>query len=155
MTEEKWSFYHSSRSHVHRSSCVETEMERLEALMQKKIGQSILGKVHLGMVWYHEAGRFCEKDEQWDQDSAMMHLERAAQCGELEAIVALGQCCMQLPHHILPDMQLEDNAGNRMKGFKYLLLAAESGDRSSMITVARAFDSGINLSADRSVKQPV
>ncbi|KAF3853795.1 hypothetical protein F7725_014483 [Dissostichus mawsoni] len=149
MTEEKWSFYHSSRSHVHRSSCVATEMDRLEALMQKKIGQSILGKVHLGMVRYHEAGRFCEKDEQWDQDSAMMHLERAAQCGELEAIVALGQCCMQLPHHILPDMQLEDNAGNRMKGFKYLLLAAESGDRSSMITVARAFDSGINLSADR------
>ncbi|XP_063748492.1 eukaryotic elongation factor 2 kinase isoform X5 [Eleginops maclovinus] len=149
MTEEKWSFYHSSRSHVHRSSCVATEMERLETLMQKKIGQSILGKVHLGMVRYHEAGRFCEKDEQWDQDSAMMHLERAAQCGELEAIVALGQCCLQLPHHILPDMQLEDSAGNRMKGFKYLLLAAESGDRSSMITVARAFDSGINLSADR------
>ncbi|KAI4807776.1 hypothetical protein KUCAC02_027562 [Chaenocephalus aceratus] len=58
MTEEKWSFYHSSRSHVHRSSCVATEMDRLEALMQKKIGQSILGKVHLGMVRYHEAGRF-------------------------------------------------------------------------------------------------
>lgn len=38
-----------------------------------------------------------------------------------------------------------------MKGFKYLLLAAESGDRSSMIIVARAFDTGINLSADRSV----
>ena len=39
-----------------------------------------------------------------------------------------------------------------MKGFKYLLLAAESGDRSSMIIAARAFDTGINLSADRSVK---
>lgn len=59
------------------------------------------------MVRYHEAGRFCEKDEQWDQDSAMLHLERAALCGELEAIVALGQCCLQLPHHILPDMELE------------------------------------------------
>lgn len=47
----------------------------------------------------------------------------------------------------------QDNAGNRMKGFKYLLLAAESGDRSSMITMARAFDTGINLSADRSVTQ--
>lgn len=59
------------------------------------------------MVRYHEGGRFCEKDEQWDQDSAMYHLERAALCGELEAIVALGQCCLQLPHHILPDMELE------------------------------------------------
>ncbi|KAM4524355.1 eukaryotic elongation factor 2 kinase isoform 2-T2 [Odontesthes bonariensis] len=149
LTEEKWSFYHSSRAHVHRPSCVATEVERINALLQKKIGQSILGKVHLGMVRYHEAGRFCEKDEQWDQDSAMFHLERAALCGELEAIVALGQCCLQLPHHILPDMELEDNAGNRMKGFKYLVQAAEAGDRSSMIIVARAFDTGINLSADR------
>uniref|UniRef100_A0A3Q1HD54 Eukaryotic elongation factor 2 kinase n=1 Tax=Anabas testudineus TaxID=64144 RepID=A0A3Q1HD54_ANATE len=149
LTEEKWSFYHSSRAHVHRPSCVATEVERLNALMQKKIGQSILGKVHLAMVRYHEAGRFCEKDEQWDQDSAMFHLERAALCGELEAIIALGQCYLQLPHHILPDMELEDNAGNRMKGFKYLLQAAEAGDRSSMITVARALDTGINLPAAR------
>ncbi|XP_074519843.1 eukaryotic elongation factor 2 kinase isoform X2 [Halichoeres trimaculatus] len=149
LTEEKWSFYHSSRAHVHRPSGVATEVERLNALLQKKIGQSILGKVHLAMVRYHEAGRFCEKDEQWDQDSAMFHLERAALCGELEAIIVLGQCYLQLPHHILPDMELEDNAGNRMKGFKYLLLAAEAGDRSSMITVARAFDTGVNIPADR------
>uniref|UniRef100_A0A8C9XI43 Eukaryotic elongation factor 2 kinase n=1 Tax=Sander lucioperca TaxID=283035 RepID=A0A8C9XI43_SANLU len=149
LTEEKWSFYHSSRSHVHRPSCVATEVERLDNLLQKKIGQSILGKVHLAMVRYHEAGRFCEKDEQWDQDSAMMHLERAALCGELEAIVALGQCCLQLPHHILSDMELEVSRRNKMKGFKYLLQAAEAGDRSSMIVVARAFDTGFNLSADR------
>ncbi|XP_041670791.1 eukaryotic elongation factor 2 kinase isoform X2 [Cheilinus undulatus] len=149
LTEEKWSFYHSSRAHVHRPSCVATEVERLNTLLQKKIGQSILGKVHLAMVRYHEAGRFCEKDEQWDQDSAMFHLERASLCGELEAIVALGQCCLQLPHHILSDMEVEDNAGNRMKGFKYLLQAAEAGDRFAMITVARAFDTGVNLSADR------
>ncbi|XP_076616193.1 eukaryotic elongation factor 2 kinase isoform X2 [Chaetodon auriga] len=149
LTEEKWSFYHSSRAHIHRSSCVATEVERLNTLLQKKIGQSILGKVHLAMVRYHEAGRFCEKEEQWDQDSAMFHLERAALCGELEAIVALGQCYLQLPHHILPEVALEDNAGNRMKGFKYLLQAADAGDRSSMITVARAFDTGIDLSADR------
>lgn len=37
----------------------------------------------------------------------MFHLERAALCGELEAIVALGQCYLQLPHHILPDMEVE------------------------------------------------
>ncbi|KAM4526727.1 eukaryotic elongation factor 2 kinase isoform 3-T3 [Fundulus diaphanus] len=149
LTDEKWSFFHSSRAHVHRPSCVATEVERLNALLQKKIGQSILGKVHLAMVRYHEAGRFCEKDEQWDQDSAMFHLERAALCGELEAIVALGKCYLQLPHHILPDMEVEDNAGNRMKGFKYLLQAADAGDRSSMIIVARAFDNGFSLSADR------
>ncbi|XP_077359075.1 eukaryotic elongation factor 2 kinase-like isoform X1 [Festucalex cinctus] len=149
LTEEKWSFFHSTRAHVHRSSCVATEVERLSSLMQKRIGQSILGKVHLAMVRYHEAGRFCEKDEQWDEESAMFHLERAAQCGELEAIVAIGQCCLQLPHHILPNMEMEENAGNKLKGFKYLMQAAEAGDRSSMITVARAFDTGVNLSADK------
>uniref|UniRef100_A0A8C6UK36 Eukaryotic elongation factor 2 kinase n=1 Tax=Neogobius melanostomus TaxID=47308 RepID=A0A8C6UK36_9GOBI len=149
LTEERWSFFHSSRAHVHRSSCVATEVERLSSLLQKKIGQSVLGKVHLAMVRYHEAGRFCEKDEPWDQDSALFHLERAALCGELEAIVALGMAFMQLPHHILPDLEMEDSAGNRAKGFRYLLQAAEAGDRSSMITVARAFDTGFNLPVDK------
>uniref|UniRef100_A0A8C7VNA7 Eukaryotic elongation factor 2 kinase n=1 Tax=Oncorhynchus mykiss TaxID=8022 RepID=A0A8C7VNA7_ONCMY len=151
LTDDKWSVYHSSRSHVHRPSCVAVEMERLDSLiLEKKIGKSILGKVHLAMVHYHEAGRFCDKEEQWDQDSAMYHLERAAMCGELEAIVALGQCYLQLPHHILSEMELEDNSGSRMKGFKFLLQAAEAGHRSCMILVARAFDTGINLSPDRS-----
>ena len=59
LSEEKWSFYHSSRAHIHRPSCVATEVERLNALMQKKIGQSVLGKVrehdackHL-IGWYY------------------------------------------------------------------------------------------------------
>ena len=66
-----------------------------------------ISQVHLAMVRYHEAGRFCEKDEQWDQESAMYHLERAAMCGELDAIIALGRCYMQLPHHILPEVEVE------------------------------------------------
>uniref|UniRef100_A0A8C9WEI8 Eukaryotic elongation factor 2 kinase n=1 Tax=Scleropages formosus TaxID=113540 RepID=A0A8C9WEI8_SCLFO len=145
VTEEKWSFFHTSRSHIHRPSCVAVEVERLNALeLERKIGKSILGKVHLAMVRYHEAGRFCEKEEQWDQDSAMYHLERAAMCGELEAIVALGQTYLQLPHHILPDL-----TENRKKGFNFLLQAAEAGDRPCMILVARAFDTGINLSPER------
>ncbi|XP_029555030.1 eukaryotic elongation factor 2 kinase isoform X2 [Salmo trutta] len=151
LTDEKWSVYHSSRSHVHRPSCVAVEMERLDSMtLERKIGKSILGKVHMAMVNYHEGGRFCEKEEQWDQDSAMYHLETAAMCGELEAIVALGQCYLQLPHHILSEMELGDNSGSRMKGFKFLLQAAEAGDRPCMILVARAFDTGINLSPERS-----
>ncbi|EDM17601.1 eukaryotic elongation factor-2 kinase, isoform CRA_b [Rattus norvegicus] len=38
---------------------------------------------------------------------------------------------------------------NKTKGFDYLLKAAEAGDRQSMILVARAFDTGLNLSPDR------
>lgn len=64
-------------------------------------------QVHLAMVRYHEAGRFCEKDKEWDQESALFHLEHAADCGELEAIVGLGLMCSQLPHHILSEVTLE------------------------------------------------
>ncbi|XP_050979870.1 eukaryotic elongation factor 2 kinase isoform X5 [Labeo rohita] len=152
LTEEKWTFYHSSRSHIHRPSCVAMEVERLNTmLLERKIGKSILGKVHLAMVRYHEAGRFCEKDAPWDQISAMYHLERAAMCGELEAIVALGQCYLQLPHHILPEIELEASEENSRKGFRFLLQAAEAGDRPSMILVARAFDTGLNLPSDRAM----
>ncbi|MGH0161893.1 UNVERIFIED_CONTAM: hypothetical protein FKN15_042038 [Acipenser sinensis] len=151
LTEEKWNVYHASRSHVHRPSCVAVEVERLNALvLEKKIGRSNLGKVHLAMVRYHEGGRFCEKDEEWDRDSAVFHLEHAAMCGELEAIVALGLMHFQIPHHILTDITLEDTDKNRKKGFTYLLQAAEAGDRPSMIFVSRAFDSGVTLPPDRS-----
>uniref|UniRef100_A0A8B9NTE4 Eukaryotic elongation factor 2 kinase n=1 Tax=Apteryx owenii TaxID=8824 RepID=A0A8B9NTE4_APTOW len=147
---EKWNLYNSSRVHIHRPSCVAQEIQRLNALeLEKKIGKSILGKVHLAMVRYHEAGRFCEKDKEWDQESALFHLEHAADCGELEAIAALGLMCCQLPHHILSEVTLEDTKENRRKGFDYLLRAAEAGDRPSMILVARAYDTGVNLGSDR------
>ncbi|KAM8777366.1 eukaryotic elongation factor 2 kinase isoform 2-T2 [Rhynchonycteris naso] len=112
------------------------------------------GRVHLAMVRYHEGGRFCERDEEWDRESAVFHLEHAADLGELEAIVGLGLMYSQLPHHILADVSLKGTDENKTKGFDYLLKAAEAGDRQSMILVARAFDTGQNLSPDRSRDWP-
>ncbi|KAM4632235.1 eukaryotic elongation factor 2 kinase isoform 2-T2 [Discoglossus pictus] len=147
---ERWNQFHADRVHIHRSSCVAVEVQRLNALdLEKKIGKSILGKVHLAMVRYHEAGRFCDKDKEWDQDSAIFHLEHAAHCGELEAIIGLGFMYSQLPHHILTDVSVQDTEKNKIKGFNYLLMAAEAGDRPSMIHIARSFDTGINLGSDR------
>lgn len=68
-------------------------------------------QVHLAMVRYHEGGRFCEKDEEWDRESAIFHLEHAADLGELEAIVGLGLMYSQLPHHILADVSLKVRVG--------------------------------------------
>ncbi|XP_060028812.1 eukaryotic elongation factor 2 kinase [Erinaceus europaeus] len=148
---EKWNLFNSSRLHLPRPSAVALEVQRLNALdLKRKIGKSILGKVHLAMVRYHEGGRFCQKDEEWDRESAIFHLEHAAGLGELEAIVGLGLMYSQLPHHILPDVSLTETEENKTKGFDYLLKAAEAGDRQSMILVARAFDVGLNLSPDRS-----
>ncbi|KAG8558150.1 hypothetical protein GDO81_016881 [Engystomops pustulosus] len=147
---EKWNQFHASRVNIHRSSCVASEVQRLNELeLEKKIGKSILGKVHLAMVRYHEGGRFCEKDQEWDQESAIFHLEHAANCGELEAIIGLGLMYSQLPHHILTEVTVEETEENRIKGFNYLLMAAEAGDRPSMIHIARAYDTGINLGSDR------
>lgn len=74
-------------------------------------------QVHLAMVRYHEAGRFCGKDGAWDRASAMFHLQYAADLGELEAIVGLGLMCWQLPHLILPDISLQvSGPGSRRPG---------------------------------------
>lgn len=64
-------------------------------------------QVHLALVRYHEAGRFCQKDEEWDRETAIFHLQQAADLGELEAIVGLGLMCAQLPHHLLADVSLQ------------------------------------------------
>uniref|UniRef100_A0A8P0TI51 Eukaryotic elongation factor 2 kinase n=2 Tax=Canis lupus familiaris TaxID=9615 RepID=A0A8P0TI51_CANLF len=152
---DKWNLLNPSRLHLSRPSAVALEVQRLNTLnLEKKIGKSILGKVHLAMVRYHEGGRFCEKGEDWDRESAVFHLEHAADLGELEAIVGLGLMCSQLPHHILADVSLKETEENKTKGFEYLLKAAEAGDRQSMILVARAFDTGQNLSPDRSQDWP-
>ncbi|XP_053515471.1 eukaryotic elongation factor 2 kinase isoform X6 [Artibeus jamaicensis] len=155
---EKWNLLNSSHVHLPRPSAMALELQRLNALdLEKKIGKSILGKVsevHLAMVHYHEGGRFCEKDEDWDRESAVFHLERAADLGELEAIVGLGLMYSQLPHYILADVSLKETEENKTKGFDYLLKAAKAGDRQSMIHVARAFDTGQNLSPDRSQDWP-
>ncbi|XP_049645466.1 eukaryotic elongation factor 2 kinase [Suncus etruscus] len=148
---EKWHLLNSSRLHQPRPSAVFLELQRLNALaLEKKIGKSILGKVHLALVRYHEAGRFCQKDEEWDREAAIFHLQQAADLGELEAIVGLGLMCAQLPHHLLADVSLQETDENKTKGFNYLLKSAEAGDRQSMILVARAFDTGQNLGPDRS-----
>lgn len=61
---EKWNDLNSSRLHLPRPSAVALEMQRLSALgLEKRVGKSVLGKVHLAMVRYHEAGRFCQKGE--------------------------------------------------------------------------------------------
>ncbi|ELK37862.1 Eukaryotic elongation factor 2 kinase [Myotis davidii] len=152
---EKWNLLNPARLHLPRPSTVALEVHRLNALdLGKRIGKSVLGKVHLAMVRYHEGGRFCEKDEDWDRESAIFHLEHAADLGELEAIVGLGLLYSQLPHHILADVALKETEENKTKGFDYLLKAAGAGDRQSMILVARAFDTGQNLSPDRSRDWP-
>lgn len=59
---------------------------------------------------------------------------------------------VQTPSCLLPPhagRRWQETEENQTRGFNYLLRAAEAGDRQSMILVARAFDTGQNLSPDR------
>lgn len=96
------------------------------------------------MVRYHEAGRFCEKDQEWDEESAIFHLEHAADCGELEAIVGLGLMYSQLPHHILSEVTLEVS--------KAVLKVAKTwrGNRAPCMTIPAPLDSCFIMNAETS-----
>lgn len=79
---------------------IQTEMAVLE------VEQPILGRVHLDLAKYHELNRFVEENESYDREAAMFHLKQAASCGNLDAILAMAQIHLGLPHDILPDIEV-------------------------------------------------
>ncbi|CAH1274480.1 EEF2K [Branchiostoma lanceolatum] len=107
-----------ARRQVSRPSCVtlEVNFRRMSLIQGQLTGGSVLGEVHLEMAKYHENGRFAPQEglnmlhqEEVDWDSAIFHLEKAAVCGVLEAIVALARMFLQLPHDVLEGAHVERN----------------------------------------------
>lgn len=132
-----------------RPSCVQIEIEirkLQEANGNKQTGGSVLGEIHIEMAKYHELGRFTSdiKDD-YDHESALFHLKHAANCGNLEAILTIARIYLQLQHDILHDVSVEDTEENREIGIDYMLQAAQAGNRSAMIHVAKAYDTGKDL----------
>lgn len=56
-------------------------------------------QVHLELAKYNEMGRFTNHEPQ--MDCAMFHLEQAAACSVLPALVTMAEIYLQLPHEIL------------------------------------------------------
>ena len=54
------------------------------------------------MAVYYDCGRF-----EYHDDSALFHLEVAAECGCLSAVQIMAKLCLGLPHDLLPDVKLE------------------------------------------------
>uniref|UniRef100_UPI0035901CF5 eukaryotic elongation factor 2 kinase n=1 Tax=Myxine glutinosa TaxID=7769 RepID=UPI0035901CF5 len=146
----RWEEFHTMRRNSHMPASVAMEEQRLQEL-QTCIGRSILSRVHLEVARYHEAGRFCSKESSWDRLSALFHLQHAARCGELQAIVTLGYLHFGLCHDFLVDVELPSSERSEATGFEYLLQAADAGDRRSMVFVARALYSGNNLGPGRHI----
>jgi elongation factor 2 kinase len=109
--------------------------------------EPILGQVHLELARYHELCRFVD-DGNYDREAALFHLRSASQCGVLIAIITMGRLYAGLPHDILPDVEPPEDESEKereQKAFAYFEEAADMGDRASMVFVARALDTGLNL----------
>lgn len=56
-------------------------------------------QVHLELAKYNDMGRFTNYECQ--MDCAMFHLEQAAACADLLALITMAEIYLQLPHEIL------------------------------------------------------
>jgi elongation factor 2 kinase len=108
----------------------------------------------LDLAKYHELGRFSAEgaEDEYDHEAALFHLRHAADLGILEALVAMAQIHLGLPHDILSDISRDGEDEEDLKsGFQYLLEAADLGDRNCSVRVAKALDTGFGLPPGREV----
>jgi len=138
---------------VSRPSSVAAEMKRKSSDKTENLAESILGSIHLDLAVYHETCRFNANVQ--DEKSAHFHLRAAADCGCHLALVAISSLYMGLPNDILPalnHMDVIDFVTGDIEdlGLDYMTSAAFNGDVNSMLFLARAFDSGLNLGKIRS-----
>lgn len=136
---------------------------------------SILGQVHIDVARYYELGRFGELDrakdknrstdtsglssvsptEEYDFDrkAACFHLAVAVKCGNLESIMTTAQISYDLPHDLLKNAQFDDLffendekvRDRNLYGFFLMEQAAEQGDKTAMMFVAKAYETGLNM----------
>jgi elongation factor 2 kinase len=133
-----------------RPACFEHEFSLRNAQNIRRLSDSMLGQIHHELAKYHEMGRFCERDEEADMTAALFHEQCAAELGVKEAIVTLASIYLGLPHELLVNVFIEESCIDVNKGVDYMLMAAQAGDRSAMLYVARAFETGLGLGDTRS-----
>lgn len=62
------------------------------------------------MSVYYDLGRF-----PYDEDSALYHLEKASECGSLDAILTLSKMYLGMPHDVLTNVELEVSANRKLR----------------------------------------
>lgn len=142
------------RERVSRPSCVTMEVEgrKLSVLGHREEVESVLGLIHLDLARYHETCRFDAVVQ--DKASALFHLRAAADCSNLQALIAISQLFTGRPNDILPaitQMDAEELVDGALEdiGLDYIVRAARQGDSTSMLYLAQAYDTGLNLGSDR------
>jgi len=129
-----------------RPSCISAEIQQL--MTEEEQRDSVLGQIHLDLAKYHETCRF--NADVLDIESALFHLKAAADCGNMQALVALSNLYTGLPNDILPALTTDDVQqfvkGEMVDiGLDYMTTAARSGDVNSAVYLAKAYDTGLNL----------
>lgn len=79
----------------------------------------------------------------------MFHLEQAAACGDLQALITMAEIHLQLPHDILVSATVQESEEVKNRGVEYMLQAATLGERQAMVYMAKAYESGVGLGSKR------
>ena len=133
-------YFNLKSSRLPRPSCV--MMERA-VINEEDRSESILGQIHLDLCKYHEMGRFVTEDQEFDSEAAFFHLEQSAKLGILEALLNTAKIYLDLPRDILSNYKVAESGNNLRIGFDYMETAAEKGDKSSTLFLAKAYDTGL------------
>ncbi|XP_013394430.1 eukaryotic elongation factor 2 kinase isoform X1 [Lingula anatina] len=151
--EERLEFSRAVKQ-LSRPSCVIHEIQRRHTCNGTRMDDSVLGQVHHELAKYHEIGRFSTNGDTFnpevDWHAALFHEEIAAQCGVMEAILTMAKIYLQMPHDVLQECNVQENEDNLNRGVDYMLQAADAGDRSAMLYMAKAYETGIGLGTERS-----
>ena len=74
----------------------------------------VVFQIHLELAKYNEIGRLTENEP--DMESALYHLELAATCGVVKALLTMAEIFLQLPHEILDTTTVQVSGyGTQMK----------------------------------------
>ena len=78
---------------------------------------------------------------------AFFHLKSAAECNIVVALMSMARMYLDLPHDILSDVEPPSHEPKiRIRiGLDYMERAAQAGERTAMVYLAKAFDTGLNL----------
>ncbi|XP_075245714.1 eukaryotic elongation factor 2 kinase-like isoform X2 [Convolutriloba macropyga] len=131
----------------HRPSTV-NGIEDIAKLMESLESESVLGKIHFELAKYHELGRFINEGE-IDAESALFHLDIAAQLENGEATKCLAQIYLQRENDVLPSVSVVESEENTNKGIDYMIQSAQKGDRNAQVYMAKAFETGFGLGTSR------
>jgi len=153
-TDEKHLSLQGDLKLTRKASSVHAEVKLLQKLQaeqeekqKRRKSVSILGQVHLEFAKCNEIGRFTNNEVQIG--CAMFHLEQAAACGDLQALITMAEIHLQLPHDILASATVQESEEVTNRGVEYMLQAATLGERQAMVYMAKAYESGEGLGSKR------